>query len=565
MVKRSIRLALTLAGFLAAAAPAGAATTFYSSPTSTRTTQPCASATPCKLDYAMAAAGSGDDVSLAPGNYYETGTTPWPGLPPVRAGMVVHGTDSTDLPVIFGHVFVNAHPFLEVQSGGTLRDVELRSDVEQAMGNFYGYTIQIDPTATVDRVIARGTGTPGVSMTACTMLGGTLTDSLCQGSGPGGVNAVGANSSGSTTYTLRNVTAYTTTGTGISFGTFNQTVTLNARNVIAQGIGYDLNVVANDPAGVAKMNIEYSNFDTSNTSGGGTHQIIQGAGNQTAAPRYVNAGAGDFRQAAGSATIDAGLTDTSLGPLALGGLQRSLGLRTDIGAYEHVPAPTATTGSATDVTDEAAKLTGTVLPDGVAAKARFEYGTTSAYGRTANALDVAAGTALVPVSANLTGLAPGTTYHYRLTITAGSVTSRGQDRTFRALAAPTGPQANPAVVSAVTIRKRWRLGKKLPQISRKRRIPVGTDITFGLSKGARVDLSFSQRVKGRCKSNKRRRCTRLRYRGKFSLAGYAGRNKVHFEGRISAGRRLKPGRYVLTVAPAGTNTSKKTAGFTIVP
>ena len=43
--------------------------------------------------------------------------------------MVVHGSDSTGLPVIFGHVFVNAHPFLEVQSGGTLRDVELRSDV----------------------------------------------------------------------------------------------------------------------------------------------------------------------------------------------------------------------------------------------------------------------------------------------------------------------------------------------------------------------------------------------------------------------------------------------------
>ena len=90
---------------------------------------------------------------------------------------------------------------------------------------------------------------------------------------------------------------------------------------------------------------------------------------------------------------------------------------------------------------------------------------------------------------------------------------------------------------------------------------MGTDITFTLSKGARVDLSFSQRVKARCKGKKRRRCTRLVYRGKFSLAGYAGRNKVHFEGRISAGRRLKPGRYVLTVAPAGTNTSKKTAGW----
>src|SRR3954452_3161658 len=167
MVKRSIRLALTLAGFLAAAAPAGAATTFYSSPSSTRTTQPCTSADPCKLDYAMAAAGSGDDVAIAPGKYYETGTTPWPGLPPVRSGMTVHGTDPTDAPVIFGHVFVNALAFLTVQDGGTLRDVELRSDTESKQGTFYGYTLGMNPAATVDRVIARASGSSGVSQTAC--------------------------------------------------------------------------------------------------------------------------------------------------------------------------------------------------------------------------------------------------------------------------------------------------------------------------------------------------------------------------------------------------------------
>jgi hypothetical protein len=39
---------------------------------------------------------------------------------------------------------------------------------------------------------------------------------------------------------------------------------------------------------------------------------------------------------------------------------------------------------------------------------------------------------------------------------------------------------------------------------------------------------------------------------------------VHVGGRISAERRLEPGRFVLTVTPVGTKTSK-TASFTIVP
>src|SRR5215813_12767381 len=122
MVKNSLRLALTVAALLAAATPA-LAKTIYSSLSSNRTQQPCASDTPCKLDYAMALAVSGDDVSLAPGNYYETGTTPWPGLPPVIGGVTLHGSDDGDLPVLFGHVFVNAHAFLDVQNGGVIRDV----------------------------------------------------------------------------------------------------------------------------------------------------------------------------------------------------------------------------------------------------------------------------------------------------------------------------------------------------------------------------------------------------------------------------------------------------------
>ena len=54
MTRSGIRLALTVACFFAAASPA-LATTLYSSPTSSRSTQPCASDTPCRLDYALLA------------------------------------------------------------------------------------------------------------------------------------------------------------------------------------------------------------------------------------------------------------------------------------------------------------------------------------------------------------------------------------------------------------------------------------------------------------------------------------------------------------------------------
>ncbi len=141
---------------------------------------------------------------------------------------------------------------------------------------------------------------------------------------------------------------------------------------------------------------------------------------------------------------------------------------------------------------------------------------------------------------------------------------------------PTGPggtQINPAVASAVTIGSRWRLGKHLPEISRKRRPPVGTTIGFTLSKGTQVTLTFSQRIGGRMtgghcrrrssRNRGKRRCTFPVVRGKISLAGYAGRNSLHFEGRISSGRRLKPGRHQLTVTPVGASPAKSVS-FTIV-
>ena len=99
--------------------------------------------------------------------------------------------------------------------------------------------------------------------------------------------------------------------------------------------------------------------------------------------------------------------------------------------------------------------------------------------------------------------------------------------------------------------------------------PVGTTFTFVLSQPASVRLTFS-RLPGRCTSHHNTRhdhtCPRPATAGSLSLAGHAGRNTVHFQGRLSRSRWLAPGGYSLTITAAnGVGRSTATAlVFTIV-
>ena len=137
-----------------------------------------------------------------------------------------------------------------------------------------------------------------------------------------------------------------------------------------------------------------------------------------------------------------------------------------------------------------------------------------------------------------------------------------------------GPVA--AVVSAATeTNKKWRRGKQLASISR-RRPPVGTTFKFSLDKAAAVRLAFAQSVRGRMLNGKcvaqtrrnehERRCARKVARGGISFAGHSGVNAVHFEGRISRAKTLKPGKYalVITATTAGIGSTHTTLKFTIV-
>ncbi len=99
-------------------------------------------------------------------------------------------------------------------------------------------------------------------------------------------------------------------------------------------------------------------------------------------------------------------------------------------------APTAITGPVTAVGATTATATGTVNPGGVATTWYVEYGTSTSYGSKTASASAGSGTANSAVSVALTGLAAGTTYHYRVVATSSSGTSRGSDGLFKTLAAP---------------------------------------------------------------------------------------------------------------------------------
>jgi sugar lactone lactonase YvrE len=98
-----------------------------------------------------------------------------------------------------------------------------------------------------------------------------------------------------------------------------------------------------------------------------------------------------------------------------------------------IDPPTVTTDPATVVTENTAKLNGTINPNRVQTRFWFEYGITTSYGQSLPASengDAGAGSTPVDVVRQPLDLQPGTAYHYRLVATSALGTVHGPDRTF---------------------------------------------------------------------------------------------------------------------------------------
>ena len=103
------------------------------------------------------------------------------------------------------------------------------------------------------------------------------------------------------------------------------------------------------------------------------------------------------------------------------------------------------TNAVTEITESGATLTASFLGNGEDTSYYFEWGSTAAYGNKTAEADAPDSTTETPLSTALTGLAPYTTYHYRVAATNGSGTSYGEDRYF------TTTPGRPSVKESATV------------------------------------------------------------------------------------------------------------------
>ncbi|UJA20042.1 hypothetical protein HJD18_07295 [Thermoleophilia bacterium SCSIO 60948] len=318
--------AVAASSFLSAAASpavAGVGSARYESPTGT-SAQPCTEQAPCDIATAINGAAGGQ-VLLEGGNYQlgESGLF-------IGGGTDVGPKDDQQVTIaatggIGSSVRVNG-------DGSSIADLTIRA----ANANAALLLDQGSPLA--ERVYVESYDNTGA---ACSMQAGLIRDSVCFGSGAAQSNdgvAVQGFNGGTFSARLRNVTAYSKSGSGLYIGAFQAaSVTVDARNSIFRGNDGDLDSPQADIEsfgdGARIGDIDFSNY--SSVNGPDSIAAPNSDDNQTASPVFSNEAAGDFTQAPGSPTIDAGTAAaTDLGTTDLAGDERFQNGRIDIGAYE---------------------------------------------------------------------------------------------------------------------------------------------------------------------------------------------------------------------------------------
>ncbi len=150
-----------------------------------------------------------------------------------------------------------------------------------------------------------------------------------------------------------------------------------------------------------------------------------------------------------------------------------------------VEKPIVSTGSASAISATAATISGSVDPKGSATSTcHFEYGTTTAYGSQAPCpTDPGEGQGAVGESLPVSGLAPNTTYHYRLVAENPGGTSRGADGSFKTL--PRAPGTSTGSASDLTPTTAKVAGSIDPQgVQASYRFEYGTTPSYGQSSPA---------------------------------------------------------------------------------
>jgi hypothetical protein len=321
---RTLPIALAVAA-LAAVPATGQAATRYATPSGFG--KQCTTALPCPVAEAITGAAQHDEVVVAPGDYTVSDSLNAPN------NLDIHGAVGQARPrLMFTHP---THYGLYLGAGTRLRHVEVDG---------HHNTLSVH-SAEADQVIVRGDG--DLSSVVAEIQGSTLRNSLVVGTGQQEVAVGNSTNGGINSSVLRNVTAIAPANYGVAIqahGDNNGGVaTIQAHNTIARGGpgGEGLEAYSTN-GGMAHVVASSSDFATSTVVNDGSVTNPGEDGNLTAAPLFADPASGDFRERAGSPTIDAGEDDAGNGGADIDGAARQQG-RTDIGANELMapPAPSA--------------------------------------------------------------------------------------------------------------------------------------------------------------------------------------------------------------------------------
>ncbi len=536
------RLATLLAAIvlpaIVAASASAAPVTLTVAPGATREALPCTPAQPCQYIWASETATSGDTVQFESGLYTLDGTVHTDSIG-VSDGVTLEPAPGATRPVIRQTVaFPSCNcATLSIYPGVVVEDMQVEQDV--APGAYHPGAIGMSPRAGVERSIIIGSGR-GIYLfegEKGEAAGPGVSDSLIIANG-----GVALEDSDVEHFRLDNDTligrSAEVPGVALELHAMNLPTQAQATNTIFRGAVHDIEATGGTRE--LALTLHYSDARTSTDHVEGTKTTIQDTDHpQNGEPVFVSAT--DFHEAPGSPTVGAGTADPASGEHDLEGLPRSFLGATDIGAYQLEQAsPAASTGSASSLTRTSAVVAGTLDPRGAGTSWHFEYGTTTAYGQSSAAQSLPAGEGAQPISTTLTGLAPGTTYHYRLVASNSSGAAVGADATLTT--APAAP-----VLSVI------HLSHSRFKVSRK----GGTLISYFDSQAATTTITVLERTKGvrsgkRCTAPPAHRkrghryvaCSRFLARGTLTHVDIAGANSLHFTGRLH-GKALRPGAYRL--------------------
>jgi hypothetical protein len=333
------RLALLTSLALASASPGvAAAAQRYASPSGSGTA--CSSASPCQIAQAITGAQSGDEVVVMPGDHSLTAA------PPLHNQVTIRGVPGQPRPrLVFSG---NGQGGMFAPVGTVLRHLEI---VQEAPATYAVFAFG----ASIDQVSVKS---PSASACTTQFIDSTVRNSIVVAHGAGASAICTTNGAGH----FRNVTAVATGSGGVAIEAAANgalaTTAVDLVNVIAKGGpgGASLAMSTDSTGATATISARHTNWANYWTSGTNAH-YVDGGGNQGTPPAF----AADYRQAAGSATIGAGVDDPLNGAFDLDGDPRTIGT-TDIGADEFFVPPAAVPGPADETLTDAASPSTTATP-----------------------------------------------------------------------------------------------------------------------------------------------------------------------------------------------------------